>query len=119
MNKKEMNTILKSYKTIYNLKLMGFDKDDSIREFKILLNNLGMEIERYKAENEIIAAHNNMSCTIIEMYEMIFNDFLKYGRPIHYDLKEIDEYYDYLEFKMTEEENACHKARINYINTHQ
>lgn len=116
MNKKERKIILDTYKTIYRIhEIVKIDKSDSIREFKYLLDVLGMEKERYMIENEIIAERDNLTYMQKEMYSLIFETFSKYGKYIHYDLEEIDMYYNDLQFKMTDEENRCHKNQVHSI----
>ena len=120
MNKKESNIILNTYKEIYRIhEVVKIDKADTIRELKIMIDALGMKKERYIIENEVIAERDNIKYSSLQMYEMIFNNFLKYGKYIHYDLDEIDVYYDDLQFRMTEEENKCYTAQVNYIESHK
>jgi hypothetical protein len=116
MNKKESAIILKSYKDIYYAHcILEIDKTDSRREFKFLLDTLGLKKERYIVENEIITEKENINCSSKSMYEMIFETFAKYNKYINYDLNEIDTIYDDLQFEMTEEDKKCHIARISYI----
>ena len=116
MNKKELNTILSVYKDIYYTHhVVKIDKSDSLREFKFLLTSLNLKKESYMVENKVIAEAENMSLTVKEMYNMIFESFVKYNTYCNYDLEEIDIYYEELQWEMTEEENKCHKASVRYI----
>jgi len=116
MNKNEKSIILDTYKQIYYTHhIVKIDKSDSLREFKFLLQSLNLKKELYQVENEVIAESENMKLTVIEMYKMIFETFAKYNTYTNYDLSEIDIYYEELQWEFTEEENKCHKARVNYI----
>jgi hypothetical protein len=117
MTSKEKNIILKNYKRIYKLSLTkGFDyKDDARLEFTSLLDELGLTKERYTIENEVISEKNNYNNIQREMFEMIFESFLKYEVYIHYDIREIDIVYHTLQFDMSEEEKRLHCTRINNI----
>lgn len=116
MNKKEMNIILTTYKEAYNAQeILGFDKADTLRTLKFMIDSLGLEKQRYEIENDVIAERDHLNITTKEMYQIIFETFEKYNVYVNYDLDEIEMYYDNLQFKMTQEENKCHQARINYI----
>jgi len=116
MNKKELTVILNHYKNIYYTHtVVKIDKADSLREFKFLLESLGLKKERYIVENEVIAENFNLKSSVKECYSMIFKSFVKYGVYTNYDLDEIDTYYQELTWEFTEEENKCHKARVKYI----
>lgn len=120
MNKKEMQTILGTYKQIFHTHtVLRYDKADTVREFKFMLDSLNLKKERYIVENEVIAESKSMKSTVKSMYEMIFEDFAKYGRYINYDLEEIGLYYDNLQYELTEEENKCHVSRVNYIKEYE
>lgn len=116
MNKKESQIILNTYKQIYFAHtIVNIDKSDTIREFKFMLDNLGLKKERYIVENNIIAERDELTGTVKECYIMIFETFTRYGKYINYDLKEIQMYYDNLQYEFTEEDVKCHNARIKYI----
>jgi len=115
MNKKEIKTIVETYKRIYNVQeVVGIDKSDTIYELKFLLDSLGLKKERYIAENEVITERDELKSEKAE-YKMIFDDFIKYGVYVNYDLEEIEMYYDDLQFRMNDEEIGCNTARIDYI----
>jgi len=116
MNKTEKAIILKQYHDMfYAQSVLEIDKSDSIREFSFLLKTLGMTKEKFEVENKILAEEKGITGTTKEMYSLIFESFAKYNCYVNYDLKEIDLYYDSLEWKMTQEKNKCHKARISYL----
>ena len=116
MNKKEIATIKESYKAIYKNSLI--DKADMSRfNMKMLLDNLGLKKERYEVENEVIADNNNYKSMIVESFQMIAEDFEKYGVYVNYDLTEIENIFEDLQYEMTEEEIRCYNARINLIMT--
>lgn len=116
MNKKESKIILDTYKNVlYVHELCKIDKDDTRRELKNLLDALGMKKERYTIENEIISERDSFNYTIKEMYSLIFETFLKYGKYINYNMDEIDRCYYNLKYELTEEENKCYQAQIKYI----
>lgn len=115
MNKKEKAILLDSYKRIYYThELVGIDKSDSIHEFKFILNNLGLELDRYIIENKIIAEKMELKPTQEEAFEMMFNDCIKYGRYENYG-KHLVGAVEELKFNMTEEEKKCNAARIRTI----
>lgn len=115
MNKKEKNIILKSYERIFHVHTIEeIDKSDSIYEFKFILNNLGLELDRYIIENKIIAEKMELKPTQIEAYEMMFNDCVKYGYYENYG-KHLIGAIEELKFDMTEEEIKCNNARIRTI----
>ena len=116
MTKQEKQTILSAYKQIYYTHhVVKINKSDALREFKFLLSSLNLKKELYQIENEVIIEANNLKLTVKEMYNMIFELFVKYNTYCNYDLEEIDIYYEELQWEMTEEENKCHKARVRYI----
>lgn len=116
MNKKEQSILLNQYKDIYySHMVIKIDKFDSMREFRHLLKNLGLIKELHQVENNILSELLELKSTVKEMYNMIFEDFAKHNIYVNYDLKEIDTYYEDLQFEFTAEQNKCHKARINYI----
>jgi len=116
MNKKESAIILKSYYDMYfSQTVCGIDKSDSIRDFSFMLKTLGMTKEKYEIENKIISDHKEIKGTAKVMFEAIFESFAKFGAYVHFDLEEIDTYYENLQYKMDEEGIKCHKARISYL----
>ena len=74
MNKKEREIILNKYENI-----LMYGDNSTIREFKSLLNMLGLENDKFKIENKVIADKNDLSPLIIDMYDMIINDLNKYN----------------------------------------
>jgi hypothetical protein len=120
MNKKETSIILASYKHIYACnEVLNIDKTDTIREYRHMLEELGLKKEMYIIENEVICERDNIKYSSKQVYEMIFETFLKYNKYIHYDMNEIERYYDDLQFYFTDEENKCHIARINLLNNYK
>lgn len=116
MNKKEIQTIKESYKITYKDSLTN-TSDMSRYHMKFLMDSLNLKKERYEVENEVIAENNNYKSMTIEAFQGIFEDFEKYGVYVNYDLDSIDNYFDKLKYKMTEEEIRCYNARINLIMT--
>ncbi|MDY5098764.1 MULTISPECIES: hypothetical protein [Clostridia] len=115
MNKKERNIILDTYKTILEIQSnTGIDKTDAIKEFKPMLDNLGLKADRYSIENKIIAKEMNLTGIKEEAYEMMFNDLVKYGIYENYGENLLNEIYN-LELEMSDEQLKCNKARINII----
>jgi len=116
MNKTEKIIILKQYQDMfYAQSVLEIDKSDSIREFSFLLKTLGMTKEKFEVENKILAEENGIKGTARAMFEAIFEAFAKFGTYVHYDLSEINMYYDDLQYKMDAEGIKCHKARISYL----
>lgn len=113
MNSKDKSTILQQYDSLLRVQKLGYDKSETLQEFRRLLDNLTLKAERIQVENTITA--EDMKPTQQDMYSMIFETFSKYGVYPHYDLNEIDNIFENLQFKMTEEEKKCHKARVSYI----
>ena len=117
MNKKEKEIIINTYKDIiYSAEILNFDYTDTKRKFKHLLDQLNLKNERYQVENEIISLKNEYNYIIRETFGLIYNTFKKYNQYVNYDLDMICIIFDDLQFKMTEEEIKCHKARIKVIN---
>lgn len=118
MNKQEKIIIFSHYKQVYyNHLILDYDKADTIRELRSLLKSLNLEKERYQVENEVIIEQKGYNSITKEAYQMIFDTFFKHDVLIHYDLAEINFYYDELRFQFTPEEIKCHAARINLINS--
>jgi hypothetical protein len=117
MTSKEKDVILKNYKKIYKISLTkGFEyKDDARLEFTNLLDSLGLKKERYIIENQVLSELKQYNNIQVSMFEMIFDDFLKYGVYTHYDLQEIDIHYDTLQFSMSDDEKRLYQVRINNI----
>lgn len=116
MNKNEKSIILNTYKEAYHChNILNIDKTEVLYTLKFMVDSLGLKRERYIVENGIISEKLNLTSLEIQMYEMIFESFEKYGDYINYDLNQIDELYDDLKYQMTEEENKCHLARIKYL----
>lgn len=115
MNKKEKSVILDTYKNILEVqRITGIDKADSIREFKFMLDKLGLKLDRYIIENKIIAKEMELTGIQEEAYEMIFNDCIKYGIYENYGNDLLNSLYE-LELEMTDEQIKCNKARVNII----
>ena len=108
MNKKEREIILNKYENI-----LIYGDNSTIREFKSLLNMLGLENDKFKIENKVIADKNDLSPLIIDMYDMIINDLTKYN--VYCNYLDVEELLYNIEYELTEEELKCNKARINYI----
>ena len=115
MNKTETNTIINIYKDMYYVHhIVNIDKSETLREFKFMIDKLGLKKQRYIVENKIIMERDEITGKA-DIYEMIFNDFILYNRYVHYDINEISNEYDELQFYMNDEQLKCNKARINYI----
>lgn len=98
------------------LVLNGYDyKKDCLIELKNLLNLLGLKQKHYETVNKAINYFNEYNSSVIEAYDMIFKDFLKYNTYTYNDLNEIEMFFEELKYEMTEEEIKCNTARINYI----
>lgn len=115
MTNKEKNILLKNYKRIYHQHLITDYKNDSRLEFVNLLDALGLKTDRYIIENEVISELRQYNNIQREMFEMIFESFLKYGVYIHYDVKDIELFFDNLQFQMNDEEKRLYQVRINNI----
>jgi len=116
MNNREKDIILSNFQNAFMVnELLKIDKQEVLREFRHLLSMLNLKKEMVEQENIVICERDNIKGTKKEMYQLIFEIFSKYGIYPHYNITEIDQYYDNLQYNMTEEENKCHKVRINYI----
>ncbi|GCD12628.1 hypothetical protein [Clostridium tagluense] len=116
MNKTESKIMLKAYYQVYYAQeILGFDKSDSLREFRFMFRDLGFKQDLVEVENKVICEKLDIKGTAKEMYRMIFETFLKYGVITNYDLNKIESSYEELKYIMTEEENKCHLARIKFL----
>jgi hypothetical protein len=116
MTNKEKQIILNTYKENYSAhEILKIDKSETLYTLRYLLDSLELKKDRYIIENSVIIERDNIKFMEREAFQMIFDTFLKYGKYIHYDLQEIDMYYDDLQYEMTEEEIRCHNARIRNI----
>lgn len=115
MNKKEKEIMLKGYERNLISLSEGFEyKKEVVREYSILLDNLGLMKEKYEVENKILADLNDLNEAEKDMYDMIIKDLNKYD--IYCNYSDIENYIYELEYEFTEEQLRCNKARINYLN---
>ena len=94
MNKKEREIILNKYENI-----LMYGDNSTIREFKSLLNMLGLENDKFKIENKVIADKNDLSPLIIDMYDMIINDLNKYN--VYCNYLDVEELLYNIEYELT------------------
>lgn len=115
MNKKEIQIIEESYRNVYKANLEYEYNPVACVDMRVLMDTLGLKENRYKVENEVISDRNNYNAIIRDMFQMIFDDFKKYGVYVHYDLEEIDVYFSELQYEMNQEDISCYNARISYL----
>lgn len=115
MNKKELSTIEKEYNFTIQASLQGFNKDQELILLKRLMDNLGLKDNRYKIENREIIRYKEYNYIVKESFNSLYEDFKKYGYYTIMDVEEIEMAFDDLQYKMTDEEVKCNKARIRNI----
>lgn len=114
MNKKEKSIMLNSYKQILDAVGRGFDKEDSKREIKSLLLDLGLEKDLIQLENKYFYEENNLTSMQVEGYENLNSILYKYTNRI----TEADNIFNVLEnikYNFTDEHKKCSQACINLI----
>ena len=77
MTKNEKEILFKAYEGILKAEVLGIDKDDAKREFKYLIDKLGLKEDRYILENSSICIINEYSVIVKDMFDMIFETFKK------------------------------------------
>ena len=116
MNKMEKQIILEGYKTILEIHIEGIDKIDSIKEYRILLNKLGLINERIKIENKVIAKVNNLLPSEIDIYDLLIDTLYNYHCIANYT--EVKEYFSLLKYDLNKEELMYAERRLNYLKSH-
>lgn len=116
MNKMEKQIILEGYKTILEIHIEGIDKIDSIKEYRILLNKLGLINERIKIENKVIAKVNNLLPSEIDIYDLLIDTLYNYHCIANYT--EVEEYFSLLKYDLNKEELMYAERRLNYLKSH-
>ena len=99
------------YGFIYDLKESWIDflKDEVDRNVIYIKDN------RYKIENREIIRYKEYNYIVKESFNSLYEDFKKYGYYTIMDVEEIEMAFDDLQYKMTDEEVKCNKARIRNI----
>ena len=117
MNKKEKSILLNTYKEEYTLLKNGFDyKMDSIRTFKHLFNQLGLNNDRIEIENNIYFEINNIKGMVKAGYERLIEIIAKYNNDNIVNIEDIEEILFSIEFELTEEHKKNIKACYKLIN---
>ena len=117
MNKKEKSILLNTYKEEYTLLKNGFDyKMDSIRTFKHLFNQLGLNNDRIEIENNIYFEINNIKGMKRSGYERLIEIIAKYNNDNIVNIEDIEEILFNIEFELTEEHKKNIKACYKLIN---
>lgn len=115
MTKNEKAILLDSYKMIVSCETIGLDKDDARREFESLLDKLDLKTDRYLVKNNVICETNEYDLIVVDTFYMVFNTFLKYNRYVYFDINDIDDCYNDLQFEMNDEDIKCHNARMKIL----
>lgn len=116
MNNKEIKTIENKYYEICKLVLMGYDYHKTTQqEIGNMMELLGLKKNKYIIENNAVIDHKSYNGIVREVFNMLFDNFVKYKVYTTFDIDDIEMYFENLQYNMTAEEIKCNKARIRII----
>jgi hypothetical protein len=91
MTKSEKTVILNHFKALLIAQNEGFDKKETIREYKFLLRNLDLVNERQKVENEVYFQYNGIGTLKEDTFNQLYNMIQKHcNYCVRFDFDDID-----------------------------
>jgi hypothetical protein len=115
MTKNEKTILINKYKEELELLNNGYDyKEESVKTLKILLDNLGLNIDRIKIDND--TAIKEWCFLAKDSFKMLFDNLLKRNYVMDIDLFINESVDDFIEFEIEDEETKkCNKACLRNI----
>ena len=115
MKKAEIKILMNEYKSILEAEVLGYNKEIEKNLMERLIIKLDAKKEMYETINTFLIESKNYDVIATDLFNMINESFIKYNTFIKYDISDIEEKYEEIQYHMNEEENKYYNIRINQL----